>query len=179
MIAGPTLRRQFSEQLARLAVRHMRARHPEWADALAAEGEAVDERDQLRWAVGCAVASLRVSGAADVAAYPAALAAGVLALTAYQWSADESVFTIGLVSLLGLALGLLEPRRVLMSGLAVGVVVAGVNAFETITGVLPAYEAERHTLIHDLRWTLLAAPALLTAIAGRAVALRLTSPLRT
>jgi hypothetical protein len=54
-------------------------------------------------------------------------------------------------------------------------VVAGVNAFETLTGVRPAYEDVAHSLQHDAKWLVLVAPALLAAAVGGYAGLKLRS----
>jgi hypothetical protein len=123
-----------------------------------------DER--LRWAAGCALASYRTQGGLDGAAYPAALLLGIAGMAVYQWSADESLRTLELLGLIGLALGVLQPGRLLISGIAIGMVVAAVNGFETISGVRPAYELRAHSLAHDARWLVLTAPALLASLTG-------------
>jgi hypothetical protein len=139
----------------------------QWADAMAGEAAyiATDE-ERLRWAAGCAIASYRASEGLTGASYYAALAIGVAIMTAYQWSADESLMTVAVLSLIGLTLGALEPRRAWVSGLLVGLVVTGVNAFETLSGVRPPYEDAAHSLMHDARWLVLLAPALAASTAG-------------
>lgn len=131
------------------------------------ELQAVPSRERLRWAAGCVGASLTVPGAGATLAYPVALAGCVGAMTLFQWSADEGVHTVLVIAALGLLLGLLRPERALVSGLAVGLVVAGVLAFETISGLRPAYETRMHTLLQDLGWTVLVGPALAAATLGR------------
>ncbi|THD58177.1 hypothetical protein [Phenylobacterium sp.] len=124
------------------------------------------EQDQLSWAFGALRASFVLPGEADPS-YAAVLAVSLAALTLYQWSADESVVTLAILCLLGLGLGFLRPSRFLVSGLAVGVVVAAVNSFETVSGLHPAYEIHTHSLTHDLRWLFLLAPALASSAVGR------------
>jgi len=160
--------------LATLLLRHaagrLRRRRPEWADAMVSETAGLASvGDQLRWAAGCAVASYRAPGGMAWAAYPLVLSLCVVVMTAYQWSADESLRTLLLVALLSVALGLFRPGCFLVSGVAVGLVVAGVNIFETISGVRPAYEATAHSLSHDVRWAFLLAPALIAASIGGGV----------
>jgi hypothetical protein len=103
------------------------------------------------------------------------LTLSVALMTACQWSVDEGVLTLAVLTLLGLALGLVEPRRPLVSGLLVGLVVAGVNVFETLTGVRPAYEDASHSLQHDAKWLVLVAPALFAATVGGYAGLKLRS----
>ena len=170
---SPSWRRPLAELLMRGAATRLRRRYPDFAEAMVCEAQALGDTERLRWAVGCLAASFRAPGMAEVFAYPLALAAGVAAMVAYQWSADESLLTLALTCAIGLCLGLIDPRRFLLSGLAVGVVVTGVNAFESITGILPAYEAASHGLVRNLRWLVLAPPAVLCAAAGRELALRL------
>jgi hypothetical protein len=112
------------------------------------------------------IATYRASEGLTGASYYAALAIGVAIMTAYQWSADESLMTVAVLSLIGLTLGALEPRRAWVSGLLVGLVVTGVNAFETLSGVRPPYEDAAHSLMHDARWLVLLAPALAASTAG-------------
>ena len=159
-------KRRLADLLLSHATNRLRRRHPEWADAMASESSALLGDDRLRWSAGCAVASYRAPGALDWIAYPAALLVGVMLMSAYQWSADESLRTVAVLTIIGAALGVLQPRRALVSGGAVGLVVAAVNGFETITGVRPAYETTAHSLLHDARWTILIAPALIASVVG-------------
>ena len=78
-------------------------------------------------------------------------------------------------------LGVLQPRRFWISGAAIGLVVAAVNTFETISGVRPAYETYQHTFLHDARWAVLVAPALIASGVGGCLGrtLRPTSGART
>jgi hypothetical protein len=167
-------------RLAALLMRHAMIRlsrkHPEWAEAMAAESATLlSDDERLAWASGCAVASYRAPGAFDWVIYPMALLAGVTLMTAYQWSADESLKTVGILALIGLALGVLQPRRSMISGAAIGVVVALVNGFETITGLRPAYETTAHTILHDVRWAVFIIPALGASLIGRYVGQKLRS----
>jgi len=57
----------------------------------------------------------------------------------------------------------------------IGLVVAGVNAFETLPGVRPASEDVAHNLRHDAKWLVLVAPALSAAAVGRYAGLKLRS----
>jgi hypothetical protein len=90
----------------------------------------------------------------------------------YQWSADESLITLLVVAGLSLLLGFLRPSRFLVSGVAVGIVVAAVNAFETASGIRPSYEIHHHSWAHDLRSLALVAPALLSSALGRQAGLK-------
>jgi hypothetical protein len=145
------------------ATRRLSGRRPDWAEAMRREAADLGDDERLLWSGGCAYASYRtVYGTA----YPAALAVGLALMSAYQWSADESLGTVAAIGLIGLALGVIEPRRSLISGTAIGVVVAVVNSFETLTGLRPAYEIKHHSLLHDARWTFLIAPALIACVIG-------------
>jgi hypothetical protein len=158
----------LADALVRAAARRLRHRHPDWADAMIGEHASLGgHRDQLGWALG----SLRASFALEDVFYPAGLLISVMAMTLYQWSADESLVTLLVLSGLGLTLGLLWPTRFLISGVAVGMVVAAVNSFETLSGFRPAYEIYHHTWTHDLRWLLLVLPALASSALGRRLAL--------
>jgi hypothetical protein len=159
----------LADELVRAAAWRMRRRHPDWAQAMLSEHANLPERsDQLGWALG----SLRASFAVGDALYTPMLALGVLAMTLYQWSADESLATVSVLAALSLGLGLLRPSRFLISGVALGSVVAAVNGFETVSGVRPAYEIYNHSWAHDLRWLVLIAPAVLSSALGRQVGLR-------
>ena len=148
--------------------------HPEWAEAMAREGEQfASESQRLRWAVGCVAASFTIADPDDPISYGLALSAGVLLMGAYEWRADENVVTWALLGSLSLALGLLSPRRFWLSGLSIGCVIAGVSVFETLSGVRPSYEAHGHSLLHDACWSLLSLPALGAAGAGRLLARRI------
>jgi hypothetical protein len=167
MMAYAMLSRWLAARLMAHGLSRLGRRQPQWAQAMAGEAAYIATDDErLRWAAGCAIASYRASEGPAVAVYCAAVAIGVALMTAYQWSADESMTTVAVLTAIGLALGALEPRRVRVSGLLVGLVVAGVNAFETLTGVRPPYEDAAHTLIHDARWLVLLAPSLAAATAG-------------
>jgi hypothetical protein len=149
------------------AASRLRRRHREWADAMASESAAIlSDGERLRWSLGCALASYQAPGAFSWAVYPAMLLTGTGLMAAYQWSADESLRTVAVLSLIGLALGGLQPKRSLISGAAVGLVVTGVNGFETISGIRPAYETTVHSLLHDARWIVLIAPALIASAIG-------------
>jgi hypothetical protein len=129
---------------------------------LAEEASIPSEWEKLAWAIGLLRAAI---GVRDLL-YPLALLLSVLAMTLYQWSADESIVTLIVLSLLALAMGFLRPGRFLLSGAAVGVVVAAVNGFETASGIRPAYETYVHSLSHDLRWLALLVPAVASSAAG-------------
>jgi len=160
-------KRRLADLLMTHADSPFRRKHPEWAQAMVSESSTLlSDTERLRWSVGRAVASYHAPGVLDWATYPAALGAGVVLMTAYQWSADESLRTVTMLSLIGMALGALQPQRCLLSGVAIGLVVAAVNSFETISGVRPAYEATAHSLLHGARWTVFTAPALIAALVG-------------
>jgi hypothetical protein len=160
-------KRRLSALLMAHAADRLRRRHPEWVQAMVSEGSALlSEDERLRWSAGCAFASYRAPGSFEGAMYPAALAGAVMLMTAYQWSADESLRTVAVICLTGLALGVLRPRRYLVSGAAVGLVVAAVNSFETVGGLRPAYETTAHSLQHDARWMVFIAPGLIASAIG-------------
>ena len=167
------MRRWLADGLMRAATARIRRSHPDWARAMLSEHASLSDRhDQLGWAFG----SLRASLAIGNAVYPAVLALAVAGMGCYQWSADESLITLLVLSSLALLLGVLRPRRFLLSGVAVGVVVCAVNSFETASGVRPAYEVYHHTWGHNLRWLALLAPALLCSLLGRCISLKLLTP---
>ena len=167
------IRRWLADELVRRAVERMRQRRPDWAQAMMNEHHSLSgDEDQLGWAAGSFRASLSL---ADLF-YPVVLALGVAAMTLYQWSADESLITVMVLGLLGGTLGLVRPRLFLVSGLALGPVVAAVNGFETLSGVRPAYEAYNHSWAHDFRWLVLILPALVSSALGRWVGLKLFAP---
>jgi hypothetical protein len=162
-----SIKRRLAELLMSHAAGRLRGERPEWAAAMMSESAALGcDEDRVRWSAGCAVASYRAPGAFNGAIYPAALACGIALMGAYQWSTDESLGTVAVLSLIGLALGALQPRRNLTSGVAIGLVVAAVNSFETITGMRPAYETAAHSLLHDARWIVLIAPGLIASVVG-------------
>ncbi len=164
------LRHWLADALVRAAAGRMRRRHPDWAEAMMSEHDALSgQRDQLGWAFG----SLRASLTLEDAFYPAVLVLAITAMGLYQWSADESLITLSVLSALAVVLGFLRPSQFLISGIAVGVVVCAVNSFETLSGVRPAYELYQHTWAHNLRWLMLILPALLSSAFGRQVGLRL------
>jgi len=149
------------------AARRLRERRPDWAEAMTREGsEIASDDERLHWSGGCAYASYRAPGAFDAITYPVALVAGIALMSAYQWSADESLGTVAVICMIGVLLGLLAPRRILISAAAIGAVVAAVNGFETLTGLRPGYEIRAHTLVHDAKWAVFIAPALVACIVG-------------
>jgi hypothetical protein len=171
-----TFARALARRLLDYGSNRLRRKRPEWADAMEAEALHLEsDAERLRWAAGCAVASYRAPQGRASLAYPAALTLSVALMTAYQWTVDEGLLTLAILILLGAALGLVEPRRSLVSGLLIGLVVAGVNAFETLTGVRPAYEDVVHSLGHDAKWLVLVAPSLIAAAAGGYAGLKLRS----
>ena len=166
-----TALRSLSDRLTELLMRHatnrLRRGRPEWADAMLNEGAALaSDNERLRWAAGCAIASYRAPTVMGSAIYPAALSLGVGVMIVYEWSADESLRTLAVLGLIGLILGLVGPRRVWLSGVAVGSVVAAVSAFEALSGLRPGYETHLHTLAHCSQWLVLIAPALITSALG-------------
>ena len=171
--APDRLRNWLAEGLSRVAAARLGRRYPEWAKAMLGEQASLaDERDRLGWAVGSLGAGFRLS-VSDDALYPALLLLSLAAMALYQWSADESGITVLVLSALGLVLGLCSPRRFVVSGVAVGAVVAAVTCFETVSGVRPPYEAHAHSLAHNLRWLVLVLPALASTLLGRALNLGL------
>ena len=174
-MTGPTWPRPSAWLLAS-AARRLRGTRPDWADAMRAEADACTSgRDRLGWASGCWVASLRASSDGDGTAYAAALLSGVGLMTAYEWTADESRVTVMVLGLVAMALGALRPRRALLSGVLVGLVVAGVIGFEALSGLRPAYEMRAQTLVGSLRWLILLLPALSAAALGALIGRRLRS----
>lgn len=161
---------QLAERLVLHAAARLRPQHPDWAAAMLGELQAVPPQERLRWAAGCVGASLGAPGAGAALAYPTALLAALGAMTLFQWSADEGVHTVMVIAGLSLLLGLLRPERALVSGVAVGLVVAFVLTFETLSGLRPAYETHIYTLLQDLRWVVLVIPALAAAAAGHCAA---------
>jgi hypothetical protein len=160
--------------LLRSAAARMHRKNPDWAAAMAAEAEACSsDPERLRWAWGCWVTSLNVSGRLGWAFYGAALGAGLSLMTAYEWRADESPATLAVLCLICMLLGLLSPRRALLSGALIGSVVACVLGFEALSGIRPGYEARAQTLIHSLLWTVLLVPGLASAAMGARIGRRL------
>ncbi len=158
-----SLRGRLAGTIVAMAASRLRRRHPAWAEALIAEQAHLPEpRGELAWAAGSLRAALSLEDA-----YPWSLALALAAMAFYQWSADESLITLCVMTALCLMLGCLRPSRFVLSGLAVGAVVAAVNAFETLTGIRPAYEAHHHSWVHDLRWLWLIPPAVLSSALGR------------
>ena len=162
-------RERLARRLVRGAAQRLGPARDDWARAMAVETEAVSvPAERLRWAIGCAAASHRAQCGSAI--YPAALTLAVLALTWQQWSADEGPLTCALLALASLGLGLLDARRVVASGVALGSVVAGVHVFGAVTGVRPPYETHDYGVLHGLMWAVLVAPALIVAWAGAQVA---------
>ncbi len=161
-------KRRLADLVMGHAQRRLRGQRPDWAEAMMREAEELDSDDErLRWSTGCAYASYRAPAALDDFVYPVALMAGVALMSAYQWSADEGLGTVAVICMIGVLLGVLEPRRNLLSAAAIGAVVTAVNGFETLTGIKPTYEIRFHSLVHDAKWTVFIAPALVACIVGR------------
>ncbi len=168
-----SLRVWLADQCTRLAAERLRRRYPDWADAIVSEHASLSgQPDQLGWAFGSFRASFGLPAEAD-AAYPALLLLSAAAMGLYQWSADESLITLLVLCGLGLVMGLLRPTRFLLSGLVMGLVVAGVTGFETLSGIRPAYEVSPRHFDNILHWLPLVVPALLASAAGRFIGLRL------
>ena len=168
MMTGMNAKNRLSELLMAHAARRLKRQRPDWASAMASEGlQLGSDGERLRWSSGCAYASYRTPEFMRALAYPVLLVLGVTLMSAYQWAADESLGTVAVICVLGVLLGVLQPRRSLISGVAIGVVVAAVNGFETLTGLHPAYEVRLHTLLHDAKWTVFVAPAIVACIVGR------------
>ena len=176
-MTGPVWRR-LSARLRASASGRMRRTHADWARAMLVEAEVcTSEFDRLGWAWGCWMASLRTSHVWIGIVYCAALLTGLGLMAAYEWSADEGRATVILLGLIAMLLGALRPRRALLSGALVGLVVTGVIGFEALSGIRPAYEARAQTLLHSLRWMILLVPALSSAVVGARISRWLQSAL--
>jgi hypothetical protein len=163
----------LAERLTDAAARRLSRSHPDWAEAIRGEHLGLAEHsDQLSWAIGAFGASFVVPGALKTF-YPVALAAALTVMTLYQWSADENLLTLLMLTTLNLGLGLISPQRYLVSGILVGGVVAAVLVFETLSGILPGYEKRHHNLLQDLCWLGLLLPTLGASALGRNLGLRL------
>jgi hypothetical protein len=159
--------------LLRSAAARMRRKNADWAAAMAAEAEACSsDSEKLRWAWGCWITSLRLSGLLGWAFYAAALGAGLLLMTAYEWQADESLATLAVLCLICVLLGILSPGRAPLSGALLGSVVACVLGFEALSGIRPGYEAQAQTLVRSLMWTVLLVPGLASAVMGARIGRR-------
>jgi hypothetical protein len=162
----PVWRVRLADLLTRMAAARLRANHPEWARAMINERACLPgDEDPLAWAFGCLRASWVATDAVQ-ALYPFVLVAGIAGMTAYEWIADARLPAAALLGCVGLALGLISPRRIWISILAVGLAVAAVIAFEAFTGLRPTQEVYEHSLVSSLRWALLVAPALVATAAG-------------
>jgi hypothetical protein len=166
MTSHDDARRWLTRRLAAHGAERLRTTRPDWAMAMRAEAEWAEVRDDcLQWAAGIAVAGYRIGAAARSGLYAISLFAGLALMTAYQWSADESLWTLAAIGLIAGALGALRPDRYVTSGIAVGSVVGLVTAFEAISGVRPAYETY-HSLPHSLVFAVLLPPGLAAAGLG-------------
>ncbi len=163
----------LADRFTEAAARRLSRTHPDWAEAVRSEHLGLKgHRDQLGWAIGAFGASFSVPRTME-ALYPIALPAALTAMTLYQWSADENPLTLLMLALTSLGLGLISPRRYLVSGILVGGVVAMVLGFETLSGILPVYEKRHHSLMQDLIWLVLLVPTLGASALGRTLGLRL------
>jgi hypothetical protein len=162
----------IADRLTRLAASRLSRSHPDWARAILSEHQCIEGNDErLRWALGTFRASLSVPETGLV--YPALLTLAVSAMALYQWSWDEGVMTWMVMGGLGACLGFLRPKQFLFSGLAIGLVVAGVTGFESLSGIRPAYETHPRTLAHCLHWLILVIPGLASSAMGRQIRLHL------
>ncbi len=160
--------------LLALSGRRMRRNRADWADAMLAEAAAcTSELDRLGWAWGCWLASLRTAFSPAGLAYGAALSAGCALMVAVEWSRDEGGATVLVLGLVSLLLGALRPRRALLSGALVGLVVAGVIGFEAASGIHPAYETRTQDLASSVFWLILLVPAMPSAAFGAMIGGRL------
>jgi hypothetical protein len=165
-MGAPVWRERLADLLTRMAAARLKDEHPEWARAMLNERENLGDRDDaLAWAFGCLRASWAATDAVQML-YPVVLIAGAGLMVGFEWFADQTLAAAVLLGALGLALGLISPRRVWLSALAVGLVVAGAVALERVTGVRPASEIYEHSLVSSLRWTILVAPALAATAVG-------------
>jgi hypothetical protein len=166
----------LSHELVRRAARRLRIAYPDWAEAVLAEHVAVEGgMPRLVWAAGVWIASLSV--VRWDRGYAAALVGALTIITAYQWSADESMKTVVLICSLSLGLGALRPQAHVVTGLVVGAVVGAVNAFETLTGIHPGYEAVHHSLARLLAFIVFIPPALVASTLGRRISLAVSDRL--
>ena len=162
---GPAAR--AADWLLAAAASRLRPAHGAWADAMLAEAAVCTSgRERLAWAWGCWAASLRATISPATLIYPAALAAGLALMAAFEWAADEGRATILLLAGIALGLGALRPRHAWLSGALVGLVVAGVIGFEAVSGIRPAYETRAQTMASSLYWAILLIPALPAAALG-------------
>ena len=166
-MTAPVWRARLADLVTQLAARRLSAKYPDWAKAMVNERACLpDGDDPLAWAFGCLRASWVATDAVQ-ALYPFVLIAGAVVMIASEWIGDESLpAAAALLGGVGLALGLISPKRLWISALAVGLAVAAVIAFESFTGIRPAQEAYEHSLVSTLGWVLLVAPALVATAAG-------------
>ena len=153
--------------LLRRAASRLGRTRPEWAQAMLSEAEGLTGGERLRWALGGWLAASRTPEAARSTAYALGLVASVSGMAAYQWCVDEGPVTLGLACALTAGLVLANPARVVVPAVCVGLVVFTVNLIGTVTGVQPPYETHAHSVLHDLRWTLMVAPVLAAAVLVR------------
>jgi hypothetical protein len=167
-MTAPAWRAWLADVLMRMAARRLRATHPDWAQAMINERANLPAgEDPLAWAFGCLRASWAATDALQ-ALYPFVLIFGIAGMIAYEWIGDRSLAAGALLGGVGLALGLISPKRVWVSVLAVGLAVAAVIAFEQLTNIRPAgdHEVYEHSLVSTLSLTLLLAPALAATAVG-------------
>jgi hypothetical protein len=170
-----TARDWLADRLVMLAAARLQRSHPEWALAVQRESEYLTGQPaKLAWAASLMRGACSMSISSFV--YAPLLVLSVLALGGYEWNQDENVVTLTLLAALSIGLGVPNPRHYFISGLAVGAVVATINGFECLSGILPKYETEPQTLLGAAKWLVLIIPALLGSAIGREVGLR-QSPL--
>lgn len=96
-----------------------------------------------------------------------------------EWRTDEDLITMAAIVVSSAVLGSLWPRRFLLSGLLLGLVVPAVNVFTLVTGVRPQYEtdakANGHTALFVVSLAVLVLPAIVAACIGRIASTKMPS----
>jgi hypothetical protein len=98
------------------------------------------------------------------------------AVAATEWSTDEVTITMLVILVSGGLMGWLFPRRFLLSGVAIGMVVPAIAIFSQASGWHPGYETSAETARHGAQYAasllILIVPALIAALCGRWIARR-------
>lgn len=106
--------------------------------------------------------------------YAPALFIALLAVGFTEWSTDEDMVTMLTLVVTSALLAWWKPRRFVLSGLALGLVVPAIAVFSQITGIHPRYESAAEAASHGPRYAasllILIVPALVAAFVGRFVA---------
>jgi len=107
----------------------------------------------------------------NTVSYAAALLLAMAIVAGCEWSTDEPIITMGVLILTSASMGWFRPKKFLVSGVDLGLVVPAIAVFSWLTGVRPGYEgaaeAASHRLAYAASLLVLLVPALIAAALGK------------